>query len=131
LDGARAFLRQVLVARVLLLSEHQRRLRLLDLRLAGADLRLLHLKLRVDVLDAGLRRRHLRLGLIERDAVITIVDAGDHIAGGHVLIVVDGDGGDVAGDLRGERGLSRRNEGVIGRLEMPDVVNIHIARADN
>ena len=43
LDGARASFRQFLISRVLLLSEHQRRLRLLDLRLVGADLRLLHI----------------------------------------------------------------------------------------
>jgi hypothetical protein len=42
LDGARAFLRQILIARVLLLREYQRRLRQFDLRLVGADLRLLH-----------------------------------------------------------------------------------------
>jgi hypothetical protein len=96
LDGAGAFLRQFLIARVLLLREHQRRLCLLDLRLVGADLRLLHLELRVDVLDAGLRRRHLRLGLIECDAVIAVVDAGDHVAGGDVIVIGDGDSGDIA-----------------------------------
>ena len=69
------FLREFLIARVLLLREHQHRLRLVHLRRVGADLRLLHLELRVDVLDAGLRRRHLRLGLVERGAVIAVVDA--------------------------------------------------------
>ena len=118
-----------LIARSLLLREHQRRLRLVHLRLVGADLRLLHLELRVDVLDAGLRRRHLRLGLIERDAVVAVVDAGDHVAGGDVLVIGDGDGGDVAGHLGSERGLARRDEGVVGRLEMLGVVQIDVAAA--
>ncbi len=34
--------------------------------------------LRVDVVDAGLRGRDLRLRLVERDAVVAVVDAGDH-----------------------------------------------------
>jgi hypothetical protein len=48
----------------------------------------------------------LHLGLIERGAVIAVVDAGDHVAGGDTLVVSDRNGGDVSGDLRGERGLS-------------------------
>ena len=56
LNGAIAGLPEVLVPRRLLLGEHQRGLGLLDLRLVGGDLRLLDLELRVDVLDAGLRR---------------------------------------------------------------------------
>ena len=65
---------QVLVARRLLLGEHQRRLRLVHLRLVGGNLRLLDIELRVDVLDAGVSGRHLRLRLFERDAEITIVE---------------------------------------------------------
>ena len=49
------------VALRLLLREHQSGLRLLHLRLVGADLRLLDVDLRIDVLDVGLRRRDLRL----------------------------------------------------------------------
>ncbi len=126
LNAARALLRQVLVARRLLLREHQRRLRLIDLRLAGGDLRLLDGDLRVDVLDAGLRGRHLRLRLGKRDAVVALVDAGDHVAGGDVLVVGDRHGGDVARHLRRDGKLPRRDEGVVGRLEMPDVVPVEI-----
>ena len=50
-------LRQMLVSHCLLLREHQCRMRLIDLRLVGTDLCLLHIQLRVDVLDAGLRGR--------------------------------------------------------------------------
>ena len=88
-------MREFLIARVLLLREDQRRLRLIDLRLIGSDLRLLDLELRADVFDSGLRGRHLRLRLIERDAVIAVVDAGDHVAGGDMLVVSDRNGGDV------------------------------------
>ena len=108
----------MLVARRLLLGEHQRRLRLIHLRLVGGDLCLLHVELRVDVLDAGLRGRDLRLGLRERDAIVTIIDAGDHVAGFDMLVVGDGDGGDVARHFRRDRELPRRDEGVVGGLEM-------------
>jgi len=70
------------VARRLLLGEHQRRLHLFYLCLIGADLCLLPTELRVDGLDVGLRSGHLRL--LERDAVIAIVDTCDHAAGGDV-----------------------------------------------
>ena len=120
----------MLVSHRLLLREHQCRLRLIHLRLVGADLCLLHLQLRVDVLDAGLRGRDLCLRLIERDAVIAVVDAGDHVAGGDVLVVGDRDGGDIAGHLWGERSLPRRDEGVVGRLEMLGVVQVDIAAAE-
>src|SRR5499426_3737016 len=46
LNGAVAFLRQILVAHRLLLREHQRRLRLLHLGLARVHLRLLYIDLR-------------------------------------------------------------------------------------
>ena len=66
----------------LLLREHQRRLGLLDLRIGSLDLRFLHRDLRVDVVDVGLRRRDLRVRLLERDAIVAVVDAGDHLARG-------------------------------------------------
>ena len=94
LNGAVAGLLQVLVALRLLLCEHQRRLGLIDLRLVGADLCLLHVELRVDVLDAGPRGRHLRLRLFERDAIVAVVDAGDHVARGDMLVIGDRHGGD-------------------------------------
>ena len=88
-----------LVASACCLRELQARLRLRHLRLARGDLRLLRGDLRVDVLDAGLRRRHLRFGLRERDAVIALVDLGDHVACVHMLVVGDRNRRDVARDL--------------------------------
>ena len=127
LHAAGARFRQVLIARGLLPGEGQRRLRLLYLRLVGVDLRLLHGDLRVDVLNAGLAAGDLRLRLVERGAVVTVVDAGDHGAGGHVLVVGDGDGGEVAGDFRGDGELPGGDEGVVGRLEVGGVVPVEIA----
>ena len=85
------------------------------------------LDLRIDVLDVGLRGRHLRLGLGERGAVIAIVDAGDHVAGCDVLIVGDRNGRDVARHLGGDGELPRRDVGVVGRLEMAGVVPVEIS----
>ena len=103
LNGAVAGLLQMLVARRLLLREHQRRLRLIHLRLVGADLRLLHVELRLDVLDAGPRGPDLGLRLFERDAIVALVDAGNHVPGGDMLVVGDRDGGEIAGHFRRER----------------------------
>jgi hypothetical protein len=41
----------------------------------------------------------LRLGLLERDAVVAVVDAGDDVAGRDMLVVGDRDGSDVADGL--------------------------------
>jgi hypothetical protein len=120
----------MLVPHCLLLCEHQRRLRLVHLGLVGADLGLLHIELRIDVLDAGLRRRDLRLRLLERRAIVTVIDAGNHIAGLDILVVGDGDGGDVARDFRRNRKLPRGDEGIIGGLEMSCVVHIEVAAGD-
>jgi hypothetical protein len=79
LNGAIAGLPEVLVPRCLLLGKDQRRLRLVYLRLVGADLGLLHIELGIDVLDAGLRGCDLRLRLLECDAIVAVVDAGDHV----------------------------------------------------
>jgi len=81
-----------------------------DLRLAGGDLRALHIDLRIDVLDAGLGGRDLGLGQGQRDAVVALVDAGDHGAGRDVLIVGDGDGRDVARHLGGDGELAGGDE---------------------
>ena len=131
LNGAVAGLLEVLVALRLLLREHQRRLRLVHLRLVGVDLRLLHVELRIDVLDAGLRGRDLRLRLVERGAIIAVVDPGDHVAGVDMLVVGDGNGGDVAGHFRRQRGLPRGDEGIVGRLKMAGVIDVKIAAAED
>ena len=103
LDRAVAGLLQMLIARGLLLREHQSCLRLINLSLVGVDLRLLHFELRIDVLDAGLRRRDLGLRLLQRDAVVAIVDPGNHVAGGDMLVIGHRDGRDVAGYFRRKR----------------------------
>src|SRR5262249_59303410 len=67
------------------------------------------------------------LCLIERDAVITLIDAREHVAGGNVLVVGHGNHRNVAGDLRGDGELPGRDEGVIGRLKMPGVVPVEVS----
>jgi hypothetical protein len=129
LNAAIACLLQVLVACCLLLREHQRRLRLIHLRLVRADLCRLHIQLRVAILDAGLRGRDLRFRLLKRDAVIAVIYAGDHVASGDVLVVGDRDSVDIAGHLWGKRSLPRRDEGIVGRLEMLGIVQIDVAAA--
>ena len=52
------------------------------------------------------------------DAVVAVVDAGDDVASGDMLVVARRDGGDVAGHLLGEGSLPRRDEGIVGRLEI-------------
>ena len=130
LNRAIACVLQVLEALRLLLCEHQCRLRLIHLRLVGADLCLLHVELRIDILDVGLRRRDLRLRLLERRAKVTVIDTGDHVAGFDMLVVGDGDGRDVARDFRCDRKLPRRDEGIIGRFEMSCVVQVEVAAGD-
>lgn len=126
LNGAIALFRQVLIARRLLLPEYQRRLRLVDLGLVGINLCLLDIDLRIDVLDAGLCGATCAWAC-SSDAVVAIVDAGDEGAGGHVLFVGDRHRRDVAGDLRRDGKLARRDEGIVGRLEMRGVVPVKIA----
>ena len=84
----------------------QVRLRLVHLRLVGVDLRLLHVHLRVSVADGGLGGGDLRLGLLERGAIIAIVDAGDHLAGDDMLIVGDRNRGDIARHMRLNRKIA-------------------------
>jgi hypothetical protein len=126
LRRAGTFLCQRLVTRRLLLREYEVRLRLLHLCLTGVDLRLLHRDLRIDVLDIGLRGRHLSLGLLDGDAVIALIDARDRVAGGDVLVIRHRHCRDVARHLRRHRKDARRDEGIIGRLEMPRVVPIEV-----
>jgi hypothetical protein len=114
LNAAIAGLPKVLVSRRLLLCEHQRRLCQIYLRLVGSDLGLLHVELRIDVLDTGLRRRDLSVCLLECRAIITIVDTGDHVAGFDMLVVRDGDRGNVARHFLRNRGLPCRYEGIFG-----------------
>jgi hypothetical protein len=86
LNRARDRVRQVFVARRLLLREHQGRLLLRQLGLVGGDLRLLHAQL----------RGYLGFGLGECRAVCAIIDARDNLAGGDMLIVGDRNSRNVA-----------------------------------
>ena len=71
----------------------------------------------------------MRLGLLQRGAIVAIVDAGDHLAGGDVLIVGDRDFGDVTRHFRGDRELPRGDEGIVRRLEMRRVIPVDIPGA--
>ena len=104
------------------------RLRLGHLRLGRRNLRVLRGDLRVDIVDAGFRARHLSLGLRERGQVIALVDLGDHVAFVDVLVVGDRNGGDVARDLGRDRELARRDERVIRRFEMRGMVPVDVCR---
>lgn len=124
LNAAGAGLRQMLVARRLLLCEYQRRLHLLHLCLVSIDLRLLHADLRIDILDIGLGAGDLRLRLGERDAIVAFVDAHDHAASGDVLVIGHEHVGDIAWNLRGNGELPRRDKGVVCCLEMLSVIPV-------
>ena len=129
LNGARdSRRRQLLVALRLLLSKHQRRLRLVDLCLVGADLGLLHNDLRIDILDVGPCGGYLSLSLGKRIAVIAVVDPRDHLAGDDVLVVGDRDRRQVTGHFGGDGELTRGDEGVVRRFEVRGVVPIDVAR---
>ena len=67
LHGAGAFLDQILGACLFLLRELQLCLGLIYLRPGLFDLLSLAVDLRLDIVDIGLRHRHLRLGLVDRD----------------------------------------------------------------
>ena len=120
-------MRELLISLGLLLREFQGGLRLLDLRLIDADLRLLDARQGIDVFDAGRCVVDLRLRLLERDAVVASLDLRDHVAGVDVLVVGHRHGGDIAGDLRRYGKRPRRDEGVVSRHEASGVVPIQIA----
>jgi hypothetical protein len=88
-DGSGAFLRQILVARGLLLREREPRLRLLQLGSVGLDLRLLNDHLRIYGLHAGLRLLHRCLGLTHGDHVVGRINDHQQIALAHVLVIND------------------------------------------
>ena len=115
LDSTCAFLRQRLVAGSLLLREDQRCLGQIQLRRAGADLRLLHRYLSVDALHARLRLLHRCLGLIDGDRIVHRVDHRKQITLVNVFVVPDGHRDDPAGDLR----RHRDHIGTHGRVARP------------
>jgi hypothetical protein len=97
---------------------------------AALHQKLIAAKILLRLFQQRLVMRQLRLGLIERDPVIAIVDAGDDVAGGDVLIVGYRHGSDVARNLwrHGER--TRRDERVVGRLESAGMIPIEVATND-
>src|SRR5258706_408415 len=127
LYSACAFLSEVLVAIRLLLGEHERRLRLLNLSLARVDLGPLHGNLRINILNAGLGSSDLCARLCKRDAVVAIINAGDHASCGNVLVVGDRYLTHVARHFRSNGDLARCDDGIVGRLEMPSVAPIDAA----
>ena len=78
------------------------------LRLAGGDLL-------IDAGDGGLLNCDLRLGLLEREAVVGIVDEKKRRPCGHAGVVGDRDGLDVARDLGRDHRSVRAHIGVVGR----------------
>jgi hypothetical protein len=78
-------------------------------------------------MNPSLRALHLRFGLRQRCAVIALVDLGDHAPLVDVLVVGDGHRGDVARDLWRDRELARRDEGVVGRLEMRGLIPVEVS----
>jgi len=83
-------------------------------------------KIGLCLFENGLIVRQLRLRLIERDTIIAVVNAHDHVAAGDMLIVGDGHGGDVARNLWRDRKLPRRDEGIVCRFEVAGIVPIDI-----
>jgi len=124
LHGACALAGEILVTSRLLLREHQRGLRLLHLGLAGVDLRPLHRDLRVNILDAGLRGVDLGARLLERDAVVAVIDKGNYGPGYDVLVVGHRHLRDVARHFRRDGDLARRDESIVGRFETGSVAPV-------
>ena len=79
--------------------------------------------LAADAGDRALLGRDLVLRGLQREAVVAVVDAGDEVAGLDALVVGDGDGGDIAGDLGGEDRHVGLHVGVVGRDHEAAVVH--------
>jgi hypothetical protein len=118
---------ELLVASRLLLRKHERRLRLLNLGLARFYLRLLHGNLRVNILYGGLRGSHLCARLRERDAIVAVIDTGNHGLRRDVLVVGDRHFSDITRHFRSDGDLARCDESIVGRLEMGSVVPVDTA----
>jgi hypothetical protein len=123
LYGARALVDQILGTVLLLLGEFELRLGLVDLRLGLINLLMLTVDLRLDVADVGLRhsdlRLRLRLRLIDRVAIVAVVDKREQIARLDVLVVRDRNLSDIAADLRRDRKAARGDERIVSGLVVP------------
>jgi hypothetical protein len=65
--------------------------------------------------------------LVERHAIIAIVNPRDDVVGADVLVVRHRHRRDVAGHLRRHRERARRDKGVIRRLEAPGVIPVDVS----
>jgi hypothetical protein len=99
----------------------QLRLCLFELRAGLLDLGLLAVDLRRDIGHVGQCNGHLRLGLIDRDLVVAIVNPGEQVTCVDVLVIGHGYFGHVAAHLRRDRETAGRDESVVGRFIVTDV----------
>ena len=66
----------------------------------------------------GLRRGHIRRGLVERNAEVAVVDPGQHLAGRDPFIILDQHLEQIAGDLRRDGGAVGLHIGIVGRHQI-------------
>ena len=138
LRRAGAVREKIVVALRLLLREDQGRLRVGEVGVSLDDARLLLDQRRTDALQLRLGLVEIGLVLEQHDLVVAVVDAGDHLAGAHRLIVGDAQLRDEAADLRRDRDLVGLEERVIGHLPeaairppMPPEMRAVAARAED
>ena len=118
LDTARAGRGQIGIALVILRGERHRGLIDIEGGFCRRYHRLLDVELGLLAGDRGAGRRHIRPGLVERDLEVAVVDAHQHLAGRHVLIVLHQHLIQVAGDLRRDGGAVGLHIGVVGRHQI-------------
>ncbi len=108
-------LRQGLCAFEIRRRAHEARLRGGDLRLRLIDHGQLCDRLLFQPFDCRVLGRELVPGRIDGDRVIAVVDLGEDIASADADVVLDGNGGDDAGDLGRYHGEVRLHIGIVGR----------------
>ena len=106
---------ELLLARIIALGPLGLGLRADHLRLGLRHRRAAGLDLAADARDGALLGRELVLGRLQGEAIIAVVDLGDQLARLDALVVGDGDGGHVAGDLGRQEGDVSLHIGVVGR----------------
>ena len=119
LHGAPTVLGQLGVALEILLRKDERRLIRRDLMAALLDHELLLIDLLAERVDGRLRRGDIGASLIERGLVITRINAREHFARLHRLIVVDRRFGEIARHLGADQNRMRLNVSIIGRDQKP------------
>ncbi len=130
LHGAGPRPHELLVTRVFLLREFQRRLGLLDLLGDLLALRLLGLHLGRETLDIGVRLFDLGGGLVYRSLVIPVVDLRQQVTSLNDLIVVDRHCNDVAAHFRTDGNRTRVDERIVRALVVPRMKPIKDAEHD-